>query len=308
MEHAFTGSLTELHRLIIHEKTHFLYEHVFDNNLKEEWIDLGGWYKTKESSSGWATTKTTEFVSAYAHAINPDEDMAESVAYYLVNPDKLRSRSPNKYDFIEKNIMHGAKYISVIRPDLTFEVLNLYPDYDYPGKIIRTKVEVFGEPEEDKEIVVEIELNQFEGLYDGAEEAYMRIYHSKYLNYSTAYHDNFFDLRLKPINDNKTILRGTHTLSKHAHSGYWTTDQIVLTDLNGNERFEGQGSINFKMYINNPLEDLIPPTFVDESFNVTVTEKWDNEFNERFFEVLVEFEVIEENIKERKWSTLILPK
>ena len=84
--------------------------------------------------SGWSTTKQVEFVSAYAHAKNPNEDMAESISYYIVRPDKLRSRSPTKYEFIQNRVMHGTRYISKIRDDLTFEVYNLYPDYVYPGE------------------------------------------------------------------------------------------------------------------------------------------------------------------------------
>ena len=66
------------------------------------------------------------------------------------DPDKLRSRSPAKYEFIQNRVMHGTRYISKIREDLTFEVYNLYPDYVYPGKIIRVDIQVEGEPEEDK--------------------------------------------------------------------------------------------------------------------------------------------------------------
>jgi Trk K+ transport system NAD-binding subunit len=84
----------------------------FLDELKKAWIELGGWYETDKTESGWATTKTTEFVSAYAHLINPNEDMAESIAYYILNPDKLRARAQEKYDFIEENIMKGSKYIS----------------------------------------------------------------------------------------------------------------------------------------------------------------------------------------------------
>ena len=61
--------------------------------------------------------------------------MAESIAYYLVTPDKLRSRSPAKYEFIQNRIMHGVRYISQIREDLTFQVYNLYPDFVYPAFI-----------------------------------------------------------------------------------------------------------------------------------------------------------------------------
>jgi len=72
METAFTKNDNYLHRLIIHEKSHFLWEHVFSKELKIEWNKLGGWYKD-DTQSGWSTVKTTEFVSAYSHLVNPDE-------------------------------------------------------------------------------------------------------------------------------------------------------------------------------------------------------------------------------------------
>ena len=134
MESAFKGAGPDyIHRLILHEKAHFLWAHLFDEQLKQDWIKLGGWFENPDDSDGWSTTKQTEFVSAYAHGKNPNEDMAESISYYIVNPDKLRSRSPAKYEFIQNRIMHGTRYISKIREDLTFEVYNLYPDYVYPG-------------------------------------------------------------------------------------------------------------------------------------------------------------------------------
>ena len=71
--------------------------------------------------------KQVEFVSAYAHGKNPNEDMAESISFYIVRPDKLRSRSPAKYEFIQNRIMHGTRYISKIREDLTFESLQPLP-------------------------------------------------------------------------------------------------------------------------------------------------------------------------------------
>ncbi len=129
MDTAFLqDSVTAVHRLILHEKAHFLWAHLFDEQLKADWIELGGWYKDVRSPSGWFTTKQTEFVSAYGHAINPNEDMAESVAFFVINPDKLRSRAIGKYEFVRDRIMQGNFYISQIREDLTFEVYNLYPD------------------------------------------------------------------------------------------------------------------------------------------------------------------------------------
>ena len=129
MDTAFLGgSAGPTHRLIIHEKAHFLWAHMFDAQLRDDWIELGGWFQTSDSPSGWWTTKQTEFVGAYAHNVNPNEDMAESIAYFVINPDKLRSRAIGEYEFIQDRIMQGNFYISTIREDLTFEVYNLFPD------------------------------------------------------------------------------------------------------------------------------------------------------------------------------------
>ena len=162
MEIAFkdTGA-AGMHRLILHEKAHFLWDHLFDEQLKQDWIEIGGWYENPDDIDGWSTTKQVEFVSAYAHGINPNEDMAESISHYIVNPDKLRSRSPAKYEFIQNRIMHGTRYISRIREDLTFQVYNLYPDYVYPGRVVRVDVAVTGEPEADKQLVIEIQSQTF---------------------------------------------------------------------------------------------------------------------------------------------------
>ena len=43
----------------------------FDDNLKNDWIEIGGWYEDPTSASGWSTTNTTEAVSAYAHLKAP---------------------------------------------------------------------------------------------------------------------------------------------------------------------------------------------------------------------------------------------
>ena len=69
MEKSFKGTdLGYVHRLILHEKAHFLWEHSFDQKTKDDWAEIGGWYQDPTSGSGWSTTNTTEFVSAYAHA------------------------------------------------------------------------------------------------------------------------------------------------------------------------------------------------------------------------------------------------
>lgn len=110
--------VSEIRKLLVHEKTHFLWDHLFPRQLKVDWIELGGWYQNPETEHGWSTNKKrTEFVTDYAFEKNPNEDMADSLAYYLVYPDKLRACNMAKYDFIHERIMltYGKRYIS---PDI----------------------------------------------------------------------------------------------------------------------------------------------------------------------------------------------
>ncbi|MCY3871880.1 MAG: hypothetical protein OXG87_20210 [Gemmatimonadetes bacterium] len=269
MESAFKGQgLDYIHRLILHEKAHFLWEHLFDDQLKQDWIELGGWYVNPDDADGWSTTKQTEFVSAYAHKKNPNEDMAETISYYIVDPDKLRSRSPAKYEFVRDRIMHGTRYISRIREDLTFQVYNLYPDVVYPGRIIRVDIQVDGEPEEDKKITAEIEIHR-ESDFDTAQKLGIRIFSGK---------GTYFDMWLYPVDaygqriNAGHILRGSKTLSKHAAYGYWGPDQITLRDAQGNERHESQVDFGWKLYLNNPLADDKPPVYVKNSMQLSLSQ------------------------------------
>ena len=271
MESAFKAQGADyIHRLILHEKAHFLWEYLFNEQLKQDWIELGGWFENPDDVDGWSTTKQVEFVSAYAHGVNPNEDMAESISFYIVNPDKLRSRSPAKYEFIQNRVMHGTRYISKIREDLTFEVYNLYPDYVYPGRIIRIDIQVEGEPEEDKLIMVEIEIHGESDL-DTAQSAYIRVFSEK---------GTFFDLAwMSPVDANGMsvssghILRGEARLSKYAANGYWQPDQIRIWDAQRNERLASP-TINFgwKLYIDNPLADCEPPIYVKNSMRLSLSD------------------------------------
>ena len=305
MESAFKDqSLEYIHRLILHEKSHFMWEHLFDDELKRDWIEIGGWYENPDDEDGWSTTKQLEFVSAYAHGKNPDEDMAESISYYIVTPDKLRSRSPEKYEFIQNRIMHGTRYISKIREDLTFEVYNLYPDYVYPGKIVRVYVEVMGEPEEDKTFVIEIEIHSENDL-DTAYGGITRIKSEK---------DSYVDVYFYPIDTNGNrvssshILRsGKERLSKYAANGYWIPDQIRVWDANQNERYNGIADFGWGMYIDNPLADCEPPEYVPNSLNLSLRKSTDKESKLEGGEyqlIIVEWLAREKNGIEYVWARM----
>ena len=256
MSKAFIGgNLSDTRRLILHEKAHFLWEYTFDDTTKEDWTELGGWFEDPTSASGWSTYNTTEFVSAYAHAKNPNEDMAESIAIYLTNPDRLINVSMAKYEFIRDRIMHGTRYVSQIREDLTFTVYNLYPDYTFPGKIIELDLEVEGAPEEDKIVTMKVILDSEDPAIDGAVEVYTRFSSSI---------GTIFDIRLHPQNGTiDSILVGSTTLSKYAKNGYWNMGSAAIYDQVRNKRYENTSTVGAKLWIENPKEDIIPPKFLD---------------------------------------------
>lgn len=290
MEVAFKGDIGGIHRLILHEKAHFLWAHLFDEQLKKDWIEVGGWYENPDDQDGWSTTKQVEFVSAYAHGKNPNEDMAESISFYITNPDKLRSRSPAKYEFIQSRVMHGTRYISQIREDLTFEVYNLWPDYVYPGKIIGIDIQVTGAPEEDKQITITLRLHG-ENEWDTATRGYTRIHSEK---------GTFEDVHFYPIDEMgqeveaSHILRGYLSLTPYMAGGYWAPDQIEIGDASFNERYSSQTDFGWKLYIDSPLADSAPPRYVPNSVRLSLSEA-QTDRGERYQILTAQWGVIESN-------------
>ncbi len=265
MESAFKEGITKYtQRLILHEKAHFFWHYLFDEQLKADWIELGGWFQERDR---WFTTKQTEFVSAYAHGENPNEDMAESISYYIVNPNKLRSRSPAKYEFIQNRVMHGTRYISKIREDLTFEVYNLYPDYIYPGKIVSVDVTVEGKPEEDKLVTVEIQTHTENELDYG-----------NVIGVSCKNGNVGFSILLLPIDeagnpiDKGYRFRGQTTVSKHLKSGHYVPPKIAVVDDHRHVRHHSEKDFGWQLYLDNSLEDLHPPEYVPNSVHLSLSD------------------------------------
>ncbi len=275
MESAFENvSTTFLHRLILHEKAHFLWAKVFDEKLKQAWIDVGGWYQCTEKSSGWCSRSQTQFVSAYAHLKNPDEDFAETTADFIVNPDIVRSRAPAKYQFIRDRVMAGTIYLAQIREDLTFTVYNLFPDYVYPGKIKRVRVEVTGLPEEDKDVTIQVDIHALDLALEGAQSGYTRL-ESEEFSWNGLKRSTFVDIGLSPVdpvNGLSNTLIGHTTLSKFRKAGLWRPEQISITDVVGNSRYSGANDFGWRMFIDNPLEDLVPPLYVPGSVALELTQ------------------------------------
>ena len=46
-------------------------------------------------------------------------------------------------------------------------------------------------------------------------------------------------------------------MSKFFKSGYWTVNQIMVSDAVGNKRYENNNTFGLKLFLDNPLEDLL---------------------------------------------------
>jgi hypothetical protein len=266
-ESAFnTDHNAALRRLVIHEKSHFLWRHVFNTTLTRDWITLGGWHNDKKSQNRWVSTNQTQFVSAYAHQKNPNEHLAESIAHYVLNPALLRSRAMSTFEFVRDRIMQGDIYVSEIRRDLTFMVENLTPDYNIPGRILSVDIQVAGAPTADKTVTILLTLDPGDLVHNGASRAYTRVQSES---------GTYFDLYLYPVNTagNRvnvgTQLKGVFHLSKHSKQGYWSTNQIVITDPVGNSRYLSANDFGWKLFVDSPLQDVEAPDYVDGSARLT---------------------------------------
>eukprot|EP00397_Hematodinium_sp_SG-2012_P004963 GEMP01004978.1.p1 GENE.GEMP01004978.1~~GEMP01004978.1.p1 ORF type:complete len:937 (+),score=134.54 GEMP01004978.1:333-3143(+) len=260
MDKSFTSNLEDTFRLILHEKGHFIYadSKLFPESAKEAWNTIGKWSKLPDGK--WTTSEEETFVSAYAHLKNPNEDFAESLAAYIRQPKHLKRRAPEKYKFIQDHIVKGVRYETRHREDLTFQVLNLWPNEDAPGKIDRIHINVAGQPKEDKMVQITITLKNDVNRDDTAKSIYLRLRHST--------EPVFKDMHFRPAPrtggarpPSSHELVGRVELSKYAPKGDWTTDQIIITDAVGNQRYVRVTNYGWQCNLNNQLEDRVPPVY-----------------------------------------------
>ena len=59
-EIAFLSDIQHMHRLIMHEKCHFMWANLFSASIRADWAAVGGWSEDAAATSGWTTTQTTQ--------------------------------------------------------------------------------------------------------------------------------------------------------------------------------------------------------------------------------------------------------
>lgn len=89
---------------------------------------LSGW-KKKTNSNGkyyWASSDGAKFVSRYA-STSPAEDYAETCMNYVLHPQRLKKKAPEKYAYMKKYLFSGKEYTDKIwakKPESNWPLLN----------------------------------------------------------------------------------------------------------------------------------------------------------------------------------------
>ncbi|SIO73743.1 sporozoite invasion-associated protein 1 (SIAP1) [Babesia microti strain RI] len=244
----------DISKLVLHELGHFIDMNTLTLELQMDWQRIGGWYNDSNDPDGWSTRQQTQFVSSYAHKKNPQEDFASSLADYLLNPKKLMTRAPDKYNWIKKSVMGGAHYVT--KSSHEFTVLNLgSPNFIYPGRIGSIVITVTGGERDNKFVNWNFKL--ISRQQSCATSLSFRLF-------STI--GTFVDIYLRPKGAKcGNTFEGTQVFNSSVKRGVWTTDQIEITDQNGLQRFVGAADFGLRVWINNVHEDFQDPVTIKES-------------------------------------------
>ncbi|GAW79265.1 sporozoite invasion-associated protein 1 [Plasmodium gonderi] len=259
MELAFIN-YKDISHLVLHEIGHFIYVNTLSVDLIKEWVTSGQWYEEPLSPSKWATRNEIGFVSAYAHDKTPAEDFAESIASFVLNPKLLNSRSSEKYNWIKKNLFSGSFYVT--SGTHKFEVINLGNQvFYYPGKVKKIRVEVKGNPSENKKVQIHINLLSSNGNKGCAKYA-----HARFFSEQQTYRDVFFYTADR--SECSHVLYAEFDVNSSESKGKWVAESLSFTGQNDIKRYTGLGSFLLYMYVNNQDEDIEQPLALLDSVQI----------------------------------------
>jgi len=270
MDYSFNNDGYTSRHLFIHEKTHFFWGRHWSESLKEGWEGVGAW-KDKDGAGTWGTPTTTAFSSDYGASNNPDEDLAECMAAYVLHPVLLQVRAPDKHAYIKKNIARGVQYLE--RPEVTFKVANDSPYRRYPASLSRVDIHVKGAPEEDKEVDVKMLVDTGEGWHSPVHAEVSLAGPSGGSKTLELYPDP--DAGGEDGNNGVVTLRVTETLSKLYEKGFWTASQIKIKDKLGNERWVKVGEYSWRLYLNNQQGTAWAPRYLKNTVKLQKSVEYD---------------------------------
>ena len=240
-DEAFIGPESHSKTIFIHEIMHFFVENIWQQNLLNQWANLGSWYRDRSDMDQWSTKEEKAFVSPYAHENNPTEDLVESIANYVVYPSYLKSIAPNKYRFIKDQFMKRIQYLNKIPSFLTFiidgsEKLNAFPERAKELKVISSSSYL-------GEIVLGLYL-QPEAGRERCEAAYVIL--KMYNKNKTPLYVRFLSNK-----NGSCYLISKFTLPQHkspTDSKEWALDSIQIYNNLGEARFQSGSDFYFKLF------------------------------------------------------------
>lgn len=106
--------------MIFHEIAHNLSNINSNADTSPDWLNMSDWVKTGDV---WQMGEDACKVSEYGTR-TPYEDFAETVTAYRYNPQYLKGKCPQKYDFIQTKIFRGIEYLSQESCQSTIQLSN----------------------------------------------------------------------------------------------------------------------------------------------------------------------------------------
>jgi hypothetical protein len=271
MQEAF--NLDERARLetLIASISGILWDREIPSALKMEWIKIGTWRNL--GSGEWVTDNPTEAHSEIGVGLynGPKADFAASVATYISNGEELKVRSPTRYDFLRLYVMHGSRYIRELRKDLSFPVLNLWPDYSGPSGIREASAVIRGNAADDKFLSVNLSLYGTDLRTNGALRGNLLLVRRGSSG------DSISDISIDctahnpdPVYKVSLELKCYKYISKYVEGGYYDIHRIYLYDQVENYWVANQAKFPWSLYVKNYLQQPPPPRIVADSQSISL--------------------------------------
>lgn len=246
---AFAGKANGTERILVHEIAHFVYANRLSEGDRQDWRDLSAWHQDPVEG-WWHHEQSTSFVTPYAASLSPAEDFAETLAAYVTNPERARSLTPDKYRFGWR-FMGGYEYLTQTRDRYTFRVYSTYHDASAPAYVESLMLRCWKIHSEDPQApsnnLVQVEMRLAGGARVG-DQCYLRMFSPSALQY--------VDLHLK---NEEGVLRGEVEIDAYAESGAWAPRMLRIEDAFGNARYQDAATIGWRLWIDNPEDDLDAP-------------------------------------------------
>jgi hypothetical protein len=246
-----------------------MWDRTLSQELRNAWISENDWSYDTDAEE-WKNSNPTEVGAMLTVGIkeyDPQGDFSTSVAKYLQNPEELKFRSPKRFEFLKLYIMHGMRYVTKFRDDLKFKVINLRPDFSYPGKIKSISVVVTGS-QPDLKANLQINLEGSDPMEHGAQYAqvYVRNRTTQEALVLSAYAVN-----PDPEYGTSLTLFGSNCIPRGQAGGDYDLLAISLTDSVGNTRYQFSDTLKFKFKLSQPPPLPDPAALIPDSLKLTLT-------------------------------------